>query len=292
MTTSPWGAPILSVKPRPWRVGTRLLGGDRPLIMGIVNVTPDSFFDGGQHASTQAAVDFAERLLADGADILDIGGESSRPGAEPVSIAEECARVVPVIAECVRRFSAIVSVDTVKSEVARAALDAGALIVNDISGGEFDPRILELPAAFGAGFVANHMQGTPRTMQARPRYENVVDDVKRYLHERIQILAQLGLSADRIAVDPGIGFGKTVTHNYDLIEHLESLDALGCPILLGHSRKSFIAKTPGLEESDRLHPGVAVAVYAALKGVSILRVHDVKPVREALRMIEAIRSLS
>jgi dihydropteroate synthase len=289
MTTSSWGKPVLSVKPRPWRVGPHLLGGDRPLVMGIVNVTPDSFFDGGQHATTASAIDFAEKLLAEGADILDIGGESSRPGALPVSAEEECARVVPVIEACVRRFKAIISIDTVKSEVARAALNAGALIINDISAGEMDPRIMELPAAFGAGFVINHMQGTPGTMQAQPHYENVVGEVKQYFHHRLQILAQLGLSADRIAVDPGIGFGKALEHNYALIENLEAFDSLGCPILLGHSRKSFIAKTPGLENSDRLYPGIAVAVYAALKGAAILRVHDVKAVHEALTILGAIR---
>lgn len=257
--------------------------------MGIVNITPDSFFDGGHHATTDGAIAFGEMLLNAGADILDLGGESSRPGAAPVSVAEECQRVVPVIAALVKKHNAIISIDTVKSEVARAALDAGALIVNDISGGDFDPRILELPAAFGAAFVVNHMQGTPRTMQTNPHYTDVVGDVKSFLSQRVKLLAHLGLSADRIAIDPGIGFGKTVTHNYEIIENLEKLDEIGCPILLGHSRKSFIGKTPGLEASDRLHPSVAVSLYAALKGASILRVHDVMAVCEAMNIIEAIR---
>jgi dihydropteroate synthase len=257
--------------------------------MGIVNVTPDSFFDGGRHDTAAAAIAFAEKLLAEGADILDIGGESSRPGAAPVSVEEEIRRVVPVIAALRKRFDCIVSIDTVKSEVARAALDVGALVVNDISGGDCDPRILELPQGYGAGFVINHMQGTPRTMQQNPQYADVVAEVKASLARRIGVLAQLGLSADRIAVDPGIGFGKSVAHNYALIENLEAFDSLGCPILLGASRKSFIGKTPGLEGSDRLIPSVAVASYAALKGASILRVHDVGVTREALMMLAAVR---
>lgn len=277
------------MNPRPWRVRDRLIGGDRPLIMGILNVTPDSFFDGGKYSNVDAALRRCEEMLSEGMDIVDVGGESTRPGATPVSETEECDRVLPIITAITKKFDCPVSIDTMKSGVARAALDAGASIINDVSAMTFDPRMLEVPQAFGAGVVLNHMRGAPRTMQENPVYQNVVQDVRGFLLERVRILASLGVSKDRIAVDPGIGFGKRLQDNYTLIEHLEELDSIGCPVLLGHSRKSFIGKTPGLENSDRLHPSVAVAVYAALKGASILRVHDIRATAEALRMIQAIR---
>ncbi len=280
------------MSPRPWRVRGRLLGGDRPLLMAILNVTPDSFFDGGKHATVDAALRRCEAILADGADIVDVGGESTRPGAEPVSEEEELKRVLPVIEAIAKRFDCPVSVDTVKSAVARAALEAGASIINDVSAMTSDPRMLEVPQGFGAAVVLNHMRGAPRTMQQNPEYGDVVRDVKDFLLERVQILASLGLSKDRIAVDPGIGFGKRLEDNNALIEHLEDLDSIGCPVLLGHSRKSFIGKTAGLEDSDRLQPSVAVALYAALKGASILRIHDVKATAEALRMVESIRNVN
>ena len=284
-----WGAPIHSVKPRPWRAGPLTLGGDRPLLMGILNVTPDSFFDGGLHAGVDAALRHAEALLAAGADILDVGGESSRPGAAPVPEADELARTRPVVAAIAKRFACPISIDTVKAAVARAALEAGAIIVNDISAMEQDSGMLEVPQAFGAGVVLNHMRGTPKDMQTAPRYDDTVAEVAAYLKGRIQLLAAVGIAKDRIAVDPGLGFGKRLEDNYALIENLEMLDAIGCPVLLGHSRKSFVGNTPGLEKSDRLHPSVAVAVYAALKGASILRVHDVKATAEALRIVAAVR---
>ena len=258
--------------------------------MGILNVTHDSFFDGGRHATLDAALRHAEAMLQDGADILDVGGESSRPGAEPVAAAEEEARTAPVIREIVKRFDCTVSIDTVKSTVARAALDAGARIVNDISAMTFDPLILEVAQPFGAGVVLNHIQGKPVDMQKNPRYGDVIREVHDFLRERVQVLAALGLSKDHIAVDPGIGFGKRVEDNYRLIAGLERFDDIGCPVLLGMSRKSFIGKTTGLEKSDRLMPSVALAVFAALKGCSILRVHDVKETREALTMVAAVRA--
>ena len=257
--------------------------------MGILNVTPDSFFDGGLHAGVDAALRHAEALLAAGADILDIGGESSRPGAEPVPEAEELARTRPVVEAIAKRFACAISIDTVKSAVARAACEAGAIIINDISAMEHDPGMLEVPQTFGAGVVLNHMRGTPKDMQAAPGYAHVVGEVSEYLKGRMRLLAAVGIAKDRIAVDPGIGFGKRVQDNYALIDQLEKLDALGCPILIGASRKSFLGKTAGLEASDRLQPSVAVAVYAALKGASILRVHDVRETREALAMIAAVR---
>ncbi len=285
-----WGAPIAVRKPRPWRVGGLILGGDGPLLMGILNATPDSFFDGGRHAGVDAALRHAETLLEAGADILDVGGESSRPGADPVPEDEELARTRPVVEALWKRFAVPISIDTVKSGVARAALEAGALIINDISAMERDPMMLEVPQAFGAGVVLNHMRGTPKDMQDAPAYGDVVAEVGAYLKGRVQLLAAMGLTVDRIAVDPGIGFGKRPADNYALIERLEALDAIGCPILVGASRKSFIGRTPGLEGSDRLIPSVATALYAALKGAAVLRVHDVRETREALAMIAALRA--
>jgi len=279
----------VTIAPRPWRVRDRVLGGDRPLVMGILNVTPDSFHDGGRYNMVDAALARCEVLVSEGADLIDIGGESTRPGALAVEEAEERARVVPVIEAAAKRFDVPLSIDTMKSGVARAALDAGASVINDVSAMTHDPYMLEVPQAFGAGVVLNHMQGKPRTMQAAPNYCDVVGEVRDHLMARVRTLAAVGVTRDRIAVDPGIGFGKRLQDNYDLIETLQDLDAIGCPILVGHSRKSFIGNTPGLEDSDRLHPSVAVALYAALKGASILRVHDVKPTVEALRIVEAIR---
>lgn len=288
MTSSPWGLPVTTFRPRPWNVRGRVLGGDRPLVMGIVNVTPDSFFDGGKHNLHAAAIAHCERLVSEGADILDVGGESTRPGALAVDEAEELRRVLPVV-RAAAALGVPVSIDTMKAGVARAALEAGASIVNDVSAMTHDPFMLEVPGPFGAGVVLNHMQGKPRTMQQAPNYCDVVGEVRDHLMARVRILAATGVSKEHIAVDPGIGFGKRLADNYDLIETLEDLDEIGCPVLLGHSRKSFIGNTPGLEGSDRLHPSVAVAVYAALKGVSILRVHDVAPTVEALRIVAAIR---
>ncbi len=276
------------MQPRSWSVRNRTLGGDRPLVMGILNVTPDSFHDGGRYSTLDLALQRCEALLDEGADILDIGGESTRPGATPVSEADELKRVLPLIQALVKRYDCPLSIDTMKSSVALAALDAGASILNDVSGFTLDPKMLEVPQKFGAAIVLGHMQGQPRTMQQNPHYENVVSEVHDFLLGRVQLLAAMGLSKDKIAVDPGIGFGKRLEDNYALIEHLASLEPIGCPVLLGASRKSFIGKTLGLEHSDRFIPSIAVAVYAALKGVSILRVHDVQATVEALRIVSAI----
>ena len=291
MSKNSWGKPIHVVSPRPWRVRGQTLGGNRPLIMGILNVTPDSFHDGGRFVSVDSALHRCGDMRDQGADLIDIGGESTRPGAEPVDEAEEIRRVIPMIKAIVKQFDIPISVDTMKSGVARAALEAGAAIVNDVSAMTADPKMLEVPQAFGAGIVLGHMRGTPLNMQQNPHYDDVTREVREFLMERMRIMAAMGISKDHIAVDPGIGFGKRVEDNLELIENLEMLESIGCPILLGHSRKSFIGKTPGLENSDRLMPSVAVALYAALKGASILRVHDVKETAEALRMVEAIRKV-
>ena len=284
-----WGKPITVITPRPWRIRGQSLGGNRPLVMAILNVTPDSFHDGGRYVSLDSALRRCEEMRDQGANLIDIGGESTRPGAEPVDEAEEMNRVLPVILALTKRFDIPVSIDTMKSGVARAALDAGASILNDVSAMTADPLMLEVPQSFGAGIILGHMQGTPRSMQNSPSYHDAPREVREFLMERVRVLAAMGIPKDHIAVDPGIGFGKRLEDNYSLIENLETLESIGCPILLGHSRKSFIGKTHGLENSDRLIPSVAVALYAALKGVSILRVHDVKETAEALRMLEAIR---
>src|SRR3954471_12646865 len=220
--------------------GHTLSLGPRPLVMGIVNVTPDSFSDGGQFSSTDAAVEHGLRLAADGADLLDVGGESSRPGSQPVSLEDELARVVPVVRGLSGRLSIPISVDTTKAEVARQALAAGAAIVNDITAGLGDPDMAAVAREAGAGVVLMHMRGTPATMQRSPTYADVVGEVRDFLAERVRAWVAAGVPAERIAIDPGIGFGKTSEHNRLLLKHLDAQSALGRPVLLGVSRKGFL----------------------------------------------------
>jgi dihydropteroate synthase len=254
--------------------------------MGVINVTPDSFSDGGSFAGSRAAVAHGHRLIEQGADLLDLGGESTRPGAEPIPASTEIARVMPVLEGLVGTVP--ISVDTTKPEVARLALEAGAEVVNDVSAGA-DSAMLELVAARRAGLILMHMQGDPRTMQNDPRYENVVEDVKRFLTERSRAARQAGVEADRIAVDPGIGFGKTLEHNLDLIREIGSFRSLGFPVVLGASRKKFLGTVTGVE-----HPvqrDLASAVIAALaveRGADIFRVHNVSACREAVAVALAI----
>lgn len=255
-----------------WQLRTRLLRfGRLPQLMGIVNVTPDSFSDGGQFLDPQAAVEHALQLVADGADLLDVGGESTRPYSQPVSPDEELRRVIPVIERLAQRTDVPISVDTSKSIVAQRAIEAGAEIINDVTGFE-DPRMIQVASDTGAGLCAMHMKGTPQTMQEDPRYGNVVEDVLRYLNERKCQLTGAGIDVKRICLDPGIGFGKTHEHNWQLIEQASRFHATGCPILVGHSRKGFIAKR--WEDPDR---GTAiVSGQLAAQGVQILRVHNVR----------------
>ena len=255
----------------------------RPQLMGIVNVTPDSFSDGGRHASTQAARDHALRLLDEGADCLDIGGESTRPGAEPVSEAEELDRVIPVI-EAIRaeRLDAAISIDTMKPGVARAAVHAGAGLWNDVNAlrAEGAP---ETAMELGVPVCLMHMQGEPRTMQADPHYDCAVLDVYDYLLDRIESCERAGISRDRICIDPGIGFGKTLSHNLELLSRLAMFHGLGCPILLGTSRKSFIGKIdPKADPKQRLGGSIASAVSGWRHGVQMIRVHDVQETVQAL----------
>ena len=273
----------------PWQFGhQRRLLGEFPLLMGIVNVTPDSFSDGGRLGSVEAAVDHALRLAEHGADILDVGGESTRPGAEPVQVDEELRRVIPVIERLRDRTPAPISIDTSKAEVARSALAAGASIVNDVSGLTFDPAIVEVCAATECGVICMHMRGTPQTMQQDPRYDDVVSEVAEHLAARVDALAAAGINRERIVIDPGIGFGKTAEHNLQLLSAIGRFRALGRPVLIGHSRKSFLKKLLGRPIDERLSGTIGVAIAAAMQCVDLLRVHDAGPVRDALLAWHAV----
>jgi dihydropteroate synthase len=275
-----------------WQLRNRTLElPRRPLIMGIVNVTPDSFSDGGQFFDAASAVKQALQLVADGADILDIGGESTRPYADPVTADEELRRVLPVIEKLAAEVQIPLSIDTSKAAVARAAIEAGAEIVNDITGLTRDPRMIELATETGVGVCAMHMQGTPQTMQDNPMYDDVVREVHGYLRERHDALMSAGISRERICLDPGIGFGKTHEHNITLMRHCYEFHDLGCPLLVGHSRKGFLGKLIGDKETDRANATVGAALALAVQGVQIVRVHDVRPVREALAAFEATNGL-
>jgi dihydropteroate synthase len=259
-----------------------------PLLMGIVNVTPDSFSDGGTWFDPQRAVEQALQLAADGADILDIGGESTRPGAEPVTLVDELQRVIPVIAAVRERSDVPISVDTYKAEVAREALAAGATIVNDISGLTFDPQMIEVCAGSGCGVVCMHIQGTPQTMQADPRYGDVVGELVEFFRRSLQTLTAAGINAERIAIDPGIGFGKTAGHNLEILSHVAAFQSLGRPVLIGHSRKGFLKKLLNRAVDERLYGTIGVAIAAAMQGVDILRIHDMAAVRDSLLAWRAV----
>lgn len=274
---------------RTWHCGRFDLSLETPLVMGVLNVTPDSFSDGGAHEDPTAALAHGERLIADGARILDIGGESTRPGSEEVPEAAELARVRPMV----MRFSADglvpVSVDTRHASVAEASVAAGASIINDVSGFR-DPAMVAVAAACDAGLVVMHMAGEPKTMQAEPHYNDVVNEVAGYLIAQAAMLEAAGVSRDRIALDPGIGFGKTLEHNLALLRGLPTLAGLGYPVLIGVSRKRFIGQLTGIEEPAARVPGsVAAACYAAEHGADIVRVHDVTETVQAMRVINALR---
>jgi len=256
--------------------------------MGIVNVTPDSFSDGGQYPDAASAVDAALRMVDQGAEILDIGGESTRPGSSPVSEAEELRRVLPVIEALAGTTKVPISIDTLKSGVAKAALAAGASIVNDIAANRQDQAMWRLVAETGAGYVAMHMQGTPQTMQTHPHYGNVVAEVEAFFEERLDGLRRCGVADEQVIFDPGIGFGKTLEHNLQLLGGLQRFQRLGRPVLLGVSRKSFIGKLLGTEVGERLPAGLACACLAVADGIAMIRVHDVPETVQAMRMAEAI----
>ena len=257
--------------------------------MGIVNVTPDSFSDGGRYFDVTQAVEHARELIQEGADILDIGGESTRPGAEPVSVDEELRRVLPVIRALRAESGVLISVDTFKAQVAEAAIEAGADIINDVSGLMHDPRMIDIARATQAGIVVMHMKGEPRTMQANPVYTDVVAEVRGFFTERVAHLAASGIDPRRIVLDPGIGFGKALDHNIALLRALPDLAVGGRPVLLGVSRKSMIGKLIGSDcMEDRAWPTVALTSYARENGASLVRVHEVKANANAMRMTEAI----
>ena len=262
--------------------------GGWPKLMGIVNVTPDSFSDGGQFFDPARAVVQCLRLAEEGADLLDVGGESTRPGAQAVGADEEIRRVVPVIAEAARRVSIPISIDTTKAAVAERALDAGAVIVNDISGLRFDPRMPGVCARSQAGIICMHMQGTPETMQMDPHYKDVVAEVADFLAERVTALEQHGIERERIVIDPGIGFGKTPEHNLEILKNIARFRALGRPVLIGHSRKRFLEKLLGRKLDETSAATIGVAVAAALAGADLLRVHDVRATRDALTACWAV----
>lgn len=263
--------------------------GHHTLIMGILNVTPDSFSDGGIFNSVEAAVENAERMAAEGADIIDIGGESSRPGSDPVPAEVEINRVLPVIKALVKRIETPISIDTYKSSVARHALDAGACIVNDISALRGDPGMASVIAETDVPVVLMHMKGTPKDMQINPRYDgSLIFDIISFLAARIQFARDKGISPDKIIIDPGIGFGKTVAHNLEIIRRLRELKTLGKPILIGTSRKSFIGKVLNLPVDDRLEGTAATIAVAIVNGADIVRVHDVNRITKVARMTDAI----
>jgi dihydropteroate synthase len=271
-----------------WKLRTRTLRPGRiPLLMGIVNVTPDSFSDGGQFLDPQRAIQHALELAAAGADLLDVGGLSTRPGSDPVDTGEELRRVLPVVRGLARQTSVPISIDTYRAAVAREALDAGAEVINDVTALQGDAAMPALAAKSGCGLSAMHMRGTPRTMQHEPVYQDVVGEVLDYLRGRRDALLAAGAEQARIALDPGIGFGKTTAHNLLLLSQIGRFHALGCPLLVGPSRKRFIGEVLGDLEADRTAGTIGVALALARRGVQVLRVHDVAAVRQALLLFEA-----
>ncbi len=266
-----------------WSLRSRELTLNRiPLVMGILNVTPDSFSDGGRYYSPQLAIDQALRLEDEGADILDIGGESTRPYATEIDVEEEVQRIAPVLAALQNRLSIPVSIDTTKSKVATAAIDLGAEIINDVSGLEADVDMIEVACKSGVGVCAMHIQGRPQTMQDNPQYVNVVEEIFEYLQARDQCLLEQGIVAKKICLDPGIGFGKTHEHNLTLIRNASRFLQLNRPILVGHSRKGFIAKLLGDKSIDRAAGTLGVSMALAQSGIHVLRVHDVAQTKQAL----------
>ena len=272
-----------------WQTKTRTFDlTHRALIMGVVNVTADSFSDGGQFADTESAVAHALRLAEEGAEIIDVGGESTRPGAEPVGEAEEMRRVLPVIERLAGDARFAISIDTMKPAVALAAISAGAEIVNDVTGLRA-PAMREVVCATGAGAIAMHMQGTPRDMQVAPHYGDITAEIREFFRQTFEGCLRCGIDPMRLAFDPGIGFGKTLAHNLALVRNLDFMQVGGRPLVLGVSRKSFIGKALGTDAvEDRAWPTVALTSYGRTHGASVFRVHDARPNAEALRMTEAI----
>ncbi len=272
-----------------WHTKDRVLDpADHTLVMGILNVTPDSFSDGGRFLDPEVAVAHALRMVQDGADVIDVGGESTRPGSDPVPAEEELARVLPVIRRLAQvRPDLAISIDTRKPEVAEAALGAGACIVNDVAAGRSE-GMFEVVRAAGAGMVLMHMLGEPKTMQEAPSYEDVVAEVRAFLRERLEAATAAGIEPEALVVDPGIGFGKTLEHNLLLLRHLEALTELGRPVMVGPSRKRFIGAILDLPEEERDEGTVGAVAWAVAHGASVVRVHDVRSTVRAVRIVDAI----
>jgi len=270
--------------------GKSFVIGGRPWLMGVLNVTPDSFYDGGRYFSVEKAVARGLELVSQGIDILDIGGESSRPGSKPISAQEEMERVLPVIRGLRSRVSCLLSIDTTKASVARAALAEGVEIINDISALRSDPEMVYVAAQSQAGVVLMHMKGTPQTMQVNPFYEDVIAEISGFFGERMNFVREKGIPAERIILDPGIGFGKRLEDNLRLINELDSFLSLQRPLLIGVSRKSFIGQILNLPAEERLEGTIASAVISLMRGAAILRVHDPQAVSRAIRVAEAIIS--
>jgi dihydropteroate synthase len=278
------------MRERIWKIGRRVFDVSRHgLIMGVLNVTPDSFSDGGEFLTTDKATERGLQMAAEGAHIIDVGGESTHPGSQPVTTDEELRRVIPVIENLSGKLDVPISIDTSKAEVARAAIEAGAAIVNDVTGGQGDEQMLPLVAETKSGFIFMHMQGTPRTMQVQPRYMDVVGEISEFFRQQYARAIGLNIDPMAIAFDPGIGFGKTVEHNLEVLAQLERLRVYDRPLVVGVSRKSFLGKLIGSPDmSDRRIPGLALTTLLRARGADVLRVHDVKDNVYALRVTEAI----
>jgi dihydropteroate synthase len=273
-----------------WHLADRVLSIDRPLVMGIVNVTSDSFSDGGQHPTPDLAIAHALGLLDQGADVLDIGGESTRPGSQPVSLDAELSRVVPVVTALAKRTRTPLSIDTSKAEVARQCLRAGALIINDVTALRGDPDMAAVVRDFQAGVIVMHMLGTPQTMQLNPLYGDVLADLSVFFQERLQAAVEIGIAAARMVLDPGIGFGKTDLHNLEILARLPELQKLGRPICLGVSRKGFAGRLLGRSVEERLAASLAAACHAVCHGAAqVFRVHDVAATRDCVRLLQVLR---
>jgi dihydropteroate synthase len=273
-----------------WQIRDRLLEISRPLVMGIVNVTPDSFSDGGKFYSHHTALAHGLQLVQEGADLLDIGGESTRPGSLPVTLEEELRRILPVVEGLAEQADIPISIDTSKAEVAREALAAGAHIINDVTALLGDPEMPEVARECGAGVILMHMQGTPATMQIQPHYNDVVAEVQEFLQSRVRELEQAGIPAERMVIDPGIGFGKTGAHNIALLSNLSQFQSLGRPLCLGVSRKGIVGRIAGQPVEQRLAGSLAVVCHAVMHdAMQIVRVHDVRPTRDTILVLEALR---
>ena len=266
--------------------GEYILRFEKTLLMGILNVTPDSFSDGGKYIDTDTAVEHGKHMVSDGADIIDIGGESTRPGSKPLSVKEEIDRILPVITRLLDEVSVPLSIDTYKPRVADACLQAGAHLINDITGLTHS-EMRKVAAKYNVPVVIMHMKGTPQTMQQNPVYQDVLGEIKTFLYHQITKAQETGIT--QIIIDPGIGFGKSVEHNLQILKHLRTFTDLGCPILVGPSRKSFIGTLTGLSVTERLEGTIAAVTLASMNGANIVRVHDIKECKRALQIADAVR---